>query len=105
MSVLYTLCLTRLQCWKVGIIIPVLQREKLRLSKGSPRACTLWMESLVLAPRSPAVWPQGSELPSTSRLSLTVPYSRCILSPWMASKKAAQTIKMHGIYTEHRALF
>ena len=33
MSVLYTLCLTRLQCWKVGIIIPILQIEKLRLSK------------------------------------------------------------------------
>lgn len=44
-------------------------------------------------------------LPSTPRLPLTVPYSRRILSPWMASKKAAQTIKMHGIYTEHRALF
>ena len=28
MSVLYTLCLTRLQCWKVGIIIPILQIEE-----------------------------------------------------------------------------
>ena len=31
-SAVHTL-LTRLQRWKVGIIIPVLQREKLRLSK------------------------------------------------------------------------